>query len=61
MNINEGDKVTVLGQPDIEGIVIKIHTTNEVVVECIIEDSSSEYSWPDNQLVYRPNELEIKQ
>ena len=50
-----GDKVKVLGQ-DIVGIVVKIHEdTNEIV----IEDFYSEYSSPDNQLVYRPNELEV--
>ena len=49
-----GDTVKVLGQ-DIVGIVIKIHeSTNEIV----IKDSYSEYLSPDNQLVYRLNELE---
>lgn len=52
--MNIGDTVKVLGQ-DIEGIVIKTHKdTNEI----IIQDSCSEYLSPDNQLVYRLNELE---
>ena len=52
--MNIGDTVKVLGQ-DIAGIVVKIHeSTNEIV----IEDFYSEYLSPDNQLVYRLNELE---
>ena len=50
-----GDTVRHLEQ-DIVGIVLRIHeSTNEIV----IEDSYSEYLSPDNQLVYRPNELEV--
>tara|TARA_R110000823_G_scaffold72663_1_gene167317 strand:- start:485 stop:655 length:171 start_codon:yes stop_codon:yes gene_type:complete len=52
--MNIGDTVKVLGQ-DIVGIVVRIHeSTNEIV----IEDFYSEYLSPDNQLVYRLNELE---
>jgi len=50
-----GDTVRHLEQ-DIVGIVVRIHkSTNEIV----IEDSYSEYLSPDNQLVYRLNELEV--
>jgi len=48
-----GSKVEVLDQ-DIIGTVLAIHPdTNEVV----IEDHDSEYTNPDNQLVFRPSDL----
>lgn len=59
-----GDAVKVLGQ-DIVGIVVRIHKdTNEIVIEdAFFEESYSENirkcSSPDNQLVYRPDELEV--
>ena len=48
-----GSKVRVIDQ-DISGTVLAIHLdTNEVV----IADDDSEYGDPDNQLVFRPNDL----
>jgi len=53
-NITIGDKVKVIGQ-DIEGIVLATYKdTNEVV----IQDLDSIYETPDDELTYRPNELE---
>ena len=50
----KGDKVKVIGQ-DITGTVLKIHHTNEVV----IRDNDSEYESPDDELIYKPYELEL--
>jgi hypothetical protein len=48
-----GNKVKHINQ-DILGKIISIHyDTNEIV----IEDTHSEYEYPDNLLVYRPSEL----
>ena len=55
MKVKVGDKVKVIGQ-DIDGIVLAIHKdTNEVV----IQDLDSEYETPDDELTYRPSELEL--
>ena len=52
MKVN--DKVKVVGQ-DIVGTVLRIHSdTNEVV----IRDNYSEYKTPDNELVYRCEDLQ---
>jgi len=52
-----GDRVKVLGQ-DIVGTVLRVHyDTNEVV----IQDNCSEYQSPDDELVYRHNELNNEQ
>jgi vacuolar-type H+-ATPase catalytic subunit A/Vma1 len=49
-----GDYVKVKEQ-EIYGEIVKIHyDTNEIV----IEDDASEYESPDDQLVYRPDEIE---
>ena len=49
-----GDYVKVKDQ-DIYGEILVIHyDTNEIV----IRDDASEYEAPDDQLVYRPDELE---
>ena len=54
MKVKVNDKVKVIGQ-DIVGNVLAVHSdTNEVV----IEDHDSEYKTPDNQLVYRCEDLE---
>ena len=48
-----GDRVKVIGQ-DIVGTVLRVHyDTNEVV----IQDDYSEYEAPDDELVYRHDEL----
>jgi hypothetical protein len=50
-----GDTVRHLEQ-DIIGEILAIHyDTNEIV----IKDLFSEYEAPDDQLVYRPDELEL--
>ena len=50
-----GDRVKVIGQ-DIVGTVLRVHyDTNEVV----IQDDYSEYEAPDDELVYRPDELKM--
>jgi hypothetical protein len=50
-----GDRVKVIGQ-DIVGIVLRAHyDTNEVV----IQDDYSEYEAPDDELVYRHDELQL--
>ena len=52
-NFELGNKVKHVSQ-DILGKIISIYyDTNEIV----IEDIHSEYSYPDNLLVYRPSEL----
>ena len=48
-----GNKVKHIDQ-DIVGKIVSIYyDTNEIVVE----DTHSEYEYPDNLLVYRPSEL----
>ena len=50
-----GDRVKVIGQ-DIVGTVLRVHyDTNEVV----IQDDYSEYEAPDDELVYRQDELQL--
>ena len=50
-----GDTVKHIDQ-DIIGEILAIHyDTNEIV----IKDLFSEYGAPDDQLVYRPNELKL--
>ena len=50
-----GDMVKHIDQ-DIIGEILAIHyDTNEIV----IRDFHSEYEAPDDQLVYRPNELKL--
>lgn len=50
-----GDTVKHIEQ-DIIGEILRIHyDTNEIV----IKDLYSEYESPDDELVYRPNELEL--
>jgi len=50
-----GDMVKHIEQ-DIIGEILRIHyDTNEIV----IKDLYSEYESPDDELVYRPNELEL--
>jgi len=48
-----GDRVKVIGQ-DIVGTVLRVHyDTNEVV----IQDDHSEYEQPDDELVYKSEEV----
>ena len=55
MKINRGDIVNVIGQ-HIFGLVLAIHEdTNEVV----IQDYHSEYEAPEDQLIYRKEELKL--
>ena len=50
-----GDTVKHIDQ-DIIGEILRIHyDTNEIV----IRDLDSEYESPDDELVYRPSELEL--
>jgi hypothetical protein len=50
---NVGDRVKVIGQ-DIVGTVLRVHyDTNEVV----IQDDHSEYEQPDDELVYKSEEV----
>ena len=50
-----GDRVKVIGQ-DIVGTVLRVHyDTNEVV----IQDDYSEYEAPDDELVYRAEEVKL--
>ena len=50
-----GDRVKVIGQ-DIVGTVLRVHyDTNEVV----IQDDHSEYEHPDDELVYRSEEVKL--
>ena len=50
-----GDRVKVIGQ-DIAGTVLRVHyDTNEVV----IQDDHSEYEHPDDELVYRSEEVQL--
>lgn len=49
------DRVKVIGQ-DIVGTVLRVHyDTNEVV----IQDDHSEYEHPDDELVYRSEEVQL--
>ena len=49
------DRVKVIGQ-DIVGTVLRVHyDTNEVV----IQDDHSEYKHPDDELVYRSEEVQL--
>ena len=50
-----GDRVKVIGQ-DIVGTVLRVnYDTNEVV----IQDDHSEYEHPDDELVYRSEEVQL--
>ena len=50
-----GDRVNVIGQ-DIVATVLGVHCdTNEVV----IQDGHSEYEHPDDELVYRSEEVQL--
>ena len=50
-----GDRVKVIGQ-DIVGTVLRVdYDTNEVV----IQDDYSEYEAPDDELVYRAEEVKL--
>ena len=50
-----GDRGKVIGQ-DIVGTVLRVHyDTNEVV----IQDDHSEYEHPDDELVYRSEEVKL--
>ena len=50
-----GDRVKVIAQ-DIVGTVLRVHyDTNEVV----IQDDYSEYEAPDDELVYRAEEVKL--
>lgn len=56
MKFKIGDQVKVIGQ-EIYGNILQVHLdTNEIV----IEDQNSEYQAPDNELIYRPNELQFR-
>ena len=52
--MNKGDKVKVIGQ-DITGTVLRTYHTNEVV----IQDEDSEYESPNDELIYKHDELEL--
>ena len=55
MEFEAGDRVKVIGQ-DIVGTVLRVHyDTNEVV----IQDDHSEYEHPDDELVYRSEEVKL--
>jgi len=55
IKIKKGDRVKVIDQ-NIFGTVLVIHKdTNEIV----IQDDASEYEGPDNELVYRKEELNL--
>lgn len=55
MEFEAGDRVKVIGQ-DIVGTVLRVHyDTNEVV----IQDDHSEYEHPDDELVYRSEEVQL--
>ena len=55
MDFEAGDRVKVIGQ-DIVGTVLRVHyDTNEVV----IQDDHSEYEHPDDELVYRNEEVQL--
>ena len=55
MEFEAGDRVKVIGQ-DIVGTELRVHyDTNEVV----IQDDHSEYEAPDDELVYRAEEVKL--
>jgi hypothetical protein len=56
MEFEVGDEVMVKDQ-DIPGVILRIwYDTNEIV----IRDLHSEYESPDDELVYRPDDLILK-
>lgn len=56
MAFQAGDKVKVIGQ-DIIGTVLRVHYDTD---EVVIQDHDSEYRSPDNQLIFRQQELTEK-
>ena len=57
INFNVGDIVKHIDQ-DIVGKIIKIHYMKNHITDIVIEDFYSEYESPDDQLIYKPYELE---